>query len=582
MLAGRCAPPAPLTHFARRGLLPLLLAAVLVALALPPPPAWAHAALARSTPAAGATLEVAPAVLRLEFTERLDPAFSRVQLFDAANVLVVSTEAVNPDAPYDLTLKLPPLGQGSYTALWRVRSAEDGHVTEGSVPFGVGVAPDLGAVLPPVGAPAPALAPPPLLGTVGRWLALVGAALAVGALSFGLAVWRPAILATPGGGGADAAMSLGLRRLILLGAGLLLLAALLTLFSQAVSAVEPGGSLLAAVPTLLAGFSGLVLLGRVVAAAALLVLALGLRGSSRSSARPWWMALAVGGLLLLTFPLSGHGAAAGAWAPALILAGFVHAVAMAFWLGGLPPLLLAVHQARSGVSSPPLRSLVQRFTPLAIGCVLLLAASGTAQGLVQVGAPDLLLTTTYGRALLVKLGAFIALIGLGALHWLVVGPRLRHGGPWANHFRWTLAAEVGLGLLVLAAAGVQLNVAPSRAAIAAQEQIGQRLAAKVDQVDLVLWVSPGHVGDNLLALDIADQRVGASASPQVLFRFAMPGMEMGTLETQAEEAAPNRFETRGSYLTMGGRWNVEAILRRRGMDDVRHTFTVDVRSHVHP
>jgi copper transport protein len=282
--------------------------------------------------------------------------------------------------------------------------------------------------------------------------------------------------------------------------------------------------------------------------------------------------------LLLTFPLSGHGAAAGSLAPALVLAGLVHTLAMALWLGGLPPLLLAVNRARQGRGGPPLRGLVQRFTPLAMGCVLALAASGSAQALVHVGSPELLLATTYGRALLVKLGAFAALIGLGALHWLVVGPRLRPGGPWAGRFRSTLAAEIGLGLVVLAAAGAQLNAAPSRAAVAAQEQIGQRLEGRVDQVELVLWVSPGGVGDNLLALDVADRRAGADAPPQVLLRMEMPGMAMGTLEAAAHEAAPTRFEARGSYLTMSGRWTVEAILRRPGMDDVRHTFTLDVRS----
>jgi hypothetical protein len=27
---------------------------------------------------------------------------------------------------------------------------------------------------------------------------------------------------------------------------------------------------------------------------------------------------------------------------------------------------------------------------------------------------------------------------------------------------------------------------------------------------------------------------------------------------------------------MGGRWNVEVVLRRAGFDDVRHTFQVDI------
>jgi copper transport protein len=558
-------------------LLILLLLAAAAALLLAPAPALAHAALASSSPAAGATLDVVPAALTLEFTERLDPAFSRVQLFDDTHTLLAVAETVRPEAPYALALELPALARGSYTAVWRVRSAEDGHVTEGTVPFGVGVAPDLGAVLPPVGAPAPALAPPAATGTSGRWLALAGAALAVGALGFGLLVWRPAWRAAGGGRAADEAMARDLRRLILAGAGLLLASAPLSLLGYAVAATAPGENALAALPALLGGGVGLATLAR--AGLALLVGALALRLPPPGSGpiRGWRLALAAGAALLLTFPLTGHGAAAGALAPAFVAAGLMHSAAMALWLGGLPPLLLAVVRARRGEAGPPLSSLVRTFTPLALGCVLVIAVSGSAQALQHVGSADLLTATAYGRALLVKLGAFAALIALGALHWLVVGPRLRPGGRWAGHFRGTLAVEIALGLLVLAAASAQLNVAPSVAAVEAQARIGQRHEARAEQVDLVLWVTPGGIGDNLVALDVHDSRGGDDRPPEVLFRFAMPGMAAGTLEAAATEAAPDRFEARGSYLTMGGTWTIEAILRRPGLADVRHTFVVDVR-----
>lgn len=556
----------------------LILAIVAAAFLLPPPAARAHAALAQATPAPGTTLEVAPATLSLEFTERLDPAFSRVQLFDASNTLVAATELVRPEAPYQLVLALPALEQGSYTALWRVRSSEDGHVTEGAVPFGVGVAADLGAALPPVGAPAPALAPPPLLGALGRWLALAGAALAVGPLGFALLVWRPAWRAASHPTRVDEAMAAGLRRLVRIGAILLALAGPLALVGQAASAAESGESVLATLPALLAGTSGTLIGGRTLVALALGLQARALKQPGAGPARPWWVAAALGGALLLAFPASGHGAAAGTLAPALIAAGFVHMAAMALWLGGLPALLLAAAHARHEAAGPPLRALVQRFTPVAMACVVAVALSGTAQALAHVGSLDLLPATTYGRALLVKLAAFAAMSGLGALHWLVIGPRLRPGGAWASQFRAALAAELGLGLLILGAAGVQLNVAPSRTAMEAQTQLGQRLEAAAEQVEMVLWLTPGGTGDNLLALDVRDRRASAGGPPEVLFRFQMPGMEMGTLEAAAAEAAPNRFQARGSYLTMSGRWTVEAILRRPGMDDVRHTFVVDVRS----
>ena len=99
---------------------------------------------------------------------------------------------VDPATPQVLRLILPDLPKDSYTALWRVRSAADGHITEGSLPFGVGVAATSTSLIPPPGAPDPATLPPPPLDAVARWLNLVAAALALGGLSFGLLVWRPA------------------------------------------------------------------------------------------------------------------------------------------------------------------------------------------------------------------------------------------------------------------------------------------------------------------------------------------------------------------------------------------------------
>src|SRR5436190_23304367 len=101
----------------------------------------AHADLVRSEPPAGALLDTAPKELVLEFSEELDPGFSRVQLYNSKNqVINAGPGVIDPATPTIMRLALGALPKDSYTALLRVRSAADGHITEGSVPFGVGVA----------------------------------------------------------------------------------------------------------------------------------------------------------------------------------------------------------------------------------------------------------------------------------------------------------------------------------------------------------------------------------------------------------------------------------------------------------
>jgi methionine-rich copper-binding protein CopC len=124
----------------------------------------AHANLVKSDPPAGALLQAAPKQVVLEFSEELDPSFSRVQLYNSKNQVVnPGPGVIDPATPTVMRLALGDLPKDSYTALWRSRSAADGHITEGSVPFGIGVAATTTSLIPAPGAPDPATeAPPPL------------------------------------------------------------------------------------------------------------------------------------------------------------------------------------------------------------------------------------------------------------------------------------------------------------------------------------------------------------------------------------------------------------------------------------
>lgn len=546
----------------------IILGALLAALLLWPTPAAAHASLVRSEPPAGAMLAETPEALTLEFSERLDPALSRVQLFDAGNRLVAESSSVEPDSPYTLRLPLGVLRDGAYTAIWRVRSTEDGHTTEGSVPFGIGVPAEAPVSLPPAGAPAPAEAPPDLAAVLGRWLTIAGLALVAGPLGFGRLIWHP--VAAPGP--SDTAVGATLRRQIIAGAILTAAGVGAELLAQAALAGGPGGTW-AALGALVSGRTGLLLGVRLALAAAIVALALRLPPPAAGPTRPWDLGMLLALPLLLSLPLAGHAAASGALA---IGAAWAHTLAMALWLGGLPGLLaalLAVHRQRG--ASVPLGALVRRFSILAIGAVAVLSLSGLCAAIIHLGDPQRLIDTSYGRALLLKLGIFLAILALGGLHLLVVQPRIGAGGPWAGRFQRTLAAEIGLGLALLLATAALTSSPPAGTAWAAQQQLGQRAAARSGPVDMVLWVAPGVTGDNLLALDVRDPRDGGPT--EVLLRMQMPDMRMGILEEELAPAQDGRYQLRGSHLTMAGRWELEAIVRRPGLDDVRHTFNIEVR-----
>lgn len=540
-------------------------------------PAQAHANLVRSVPAIGATLAAPPPTLVLEFSEAPDPAFSRVQLFNSANELVVEESGViDPAEPHVLRLDMGDLPNDTYTAIWRVRSTVDGHVTEGNVPFGVGVSMSQVSLLPPVGTPDPATALPSLTEGGLRWLTYLTATVAFGAVLFGLFVWQPVVRASNEAvmHQANRAMLHIIRPLVMFGGAAFVVTQVLFLLQQAQALVSPEHGFGSALIGLATGRSGLLWAVRVLLT--LLVVGLIWRLPLANGQAIWRVAAGLVMIILLTFSLNGHAAATPR--PALAVAAiWLHIVTAVIWLGGLLPLAWALLMSWRGQLMLPIDGLVGRFSRVALASVGVLALSGSYTALEHVQRLELLPATTYGRALLVKIGLFAVLLTLAAAN-LLLSPRLRTMGNRAvQRLGGIMRAELLIGAAVLLAAGAMTSVAPSASAWAEQQRQGKIERATVEDVQLALRVAPGRIGDNEFAVDVIDQRANASDRPAtVLLNFGMIGMQMGQLQTETTQTAPQRYVTRGSYTAMGGRWQIEVIVRRDGIRDVRHIFEIDI------
>ena len=99
--------------------------------------AWGHAFPQREEPSAGATVAVAPALVRIWFDAALEPAFSSLRVQTARGQPIPHEEGqVDAGNATLLTVRLPPLASGTYRVLWSV-VARDGHRTEGTYTFTV-------------------------------------------------------------------------------------------------------------------------------------------------------------------------------------------------------------------------------------------------------------------------------------------------------------------------------------------------------------------------------------------------------------------------------------------------------------
>lgn len=99
--------------------------------------AFGHAHLERQTPAPGTTLKQPPPVVKLVFSEPLEPAFSTLEITDGQGARVNRGDShVAADNPRLLVAPLTRLEPGTYSVSWHVVSV-DGHTTEGDYRFHV-------------------------------------------------------------------------------------------------------------------------------------------------------------------------------------------------------------------------------------------------------------------------------------------------------------------------------------------------------------------------------------------------------------------------------------------------------------
>jgi Uncharacterized protein, homolog of Cu resistance protein CopC len=99
------------------------------------PSAWGHAFIDHAEPAVGSKLGSQPRTVKIWFTQRLEPALCKIQVFDSRGTEVDKEDTkVDPSNAQVLLVSLPVIKAGKYRVVWRVVSV-DTHVTNGSFEF---------------------------------------------------------------------------------------------------------------------------------------------------------------------------------------------------------------------------------------------------------------------------------------------------------------------------------------------------------------------------------------------------------------------------------------------------------------
>jgi putative copper export protein/mono/diheme cytochrome c family protein len=153
----------------------------------------------------------------------------------------------------------------------------------------------------------------------------------------------------------------------------------------------------------------------------------------------------------------GHsGAAAGAIGDGLVLSEFLHLVAASLWLGALLPLWLSLRALPPAVA----KSVCERFSPIALGCTVVLAGTGFAQALQLIGSLPALLGTPYGHIAHLKIGLFVLALVLAAINRLWLTDRLTAVTTARRLLLVSVFIETVIGLAAITAAGFLASTVP--------------------------------------------------------------------------------------------------------------------------
>ena len=573
----------------------VLLLAAPFALLSPGQKAQAHANLVRSTPEPNSVLDRAPARVTIWFTEPLEPSLSEIRVFDSIGASVDNGDSqVDPSDATVLSVSLAPVPNGTYTVAWKNVSTVDGHPTRGSFPFAVGQ-PISGAIPDSSGQPLlPSPAEPVL-----RWLALLGVLAMVGGLTLDLLVTRPVFLtrAAP-----EMMRQLGAtlasRTLLVMlaAAGLFLAASVAQLLLQVTVVHEtslPGAMGRPAMSVLADTRWGNLWLWRatltlafaaVVAAPLYLNTRPGLGPeNSRFQCSIRIFALVIGGIILGTLSLTSHAAATPGIRTAALAADYLHLLAVAFWVGSLLHLALALPVVNRVLPSAHRRaclaSLVPRFSVLGGLSLAVIIVTGVFGAWAQVTVFPAL-DTPYGVTLVAKVALILPLLLLAGVNFLWVRPRLgRHedASQWLKRF---VVGEALLAVLVLASVGVLTSLEPARQ-VASRQGVGApdpvRLQDTAEGASMLLEVVPARVGPNDVTLALED-RFGQplTNATEVSLRLSYLEADLGEAAASLESSSPGIYSLEGAQLSIAGHWQAGLVVRRPDAFDARTTFRFEV------
>ncbi|MHB1090828.1 MAG: copper resistance CopC/CopD family protein [Ilumatobacteraceae bacterium] len=509
----------------------LVVVAILLGVLVPATGALAHGELLGSEPAASSVLAESPAQIVLYFNESIEPVFGSIRILDLTGQEIFSGVPHQDSGDHSIVrTSIPLLGDGTYVVIWRVTSA-DGHRVQGAFPFYVGIQQNSATEL--VATYLHSYHADPSgnkVSTLLRWVVFVGVIVLIGSLVFSGMLMRPADLDSR-----SVTVVAGAWLLAFIGSG----AALIAYGPSATGTRLVNLSLIPDTLRTAFGQATAIRMALLVATAVLVYL------RRRLSPRLWQvmaMLLSVG--ILATLSLSGHPVVQ---RPAVfsVVIDMVHLLAVSVWIGGIAVLALGVQSWFIDKDG----AVVHRFSSIAPWAVLTIVVTGVSQAWVMMDGFGTVLSTNYGRTLIVKTTAVAVLVSLGMLSRLT----LKRNGPAS--VKQVVGVELVIGLMIVAISALLVGTPPRPSPVA--EPFVATLVRSSVIADVT--ITPTRVGQAEVHVIVTPpggalgQVISASA------RVSLPERNIPNIPIELIKTGPNHF-TGVVNIAYAGTWELEILV----------------------
>ncbi|MCM3004974.1 copper resistance CopC/CopD family protein [Priestia koreensis] len=546
-----------------------LLVFILLLVMFTPLRAYAHAYIQESNPSENERLKQSPTEVKIKFNEELQNGFNSLSIVDSngKRVKLEKAEIKSKDRSMIQAKVEQKLKDDVYSLEWRVVSA-DGHSVSGNIPFLVGkTSKEIPSSFQQSNGTSSALK---VENITDRWFLYSSFSIIIGVLLFRMFWYRPE---KP-----HAIINKRTKNLLWIGLSLLTIAILAFLPIQ--TKLNAGVSWSKAFDlellskTLQYTKEGTVWMIQIVILLLLFVSTWWLMRNKEQFSRikaSFSLALIVG--MMLSKAFIGHPSSS-PYKEFGVGTDFLHLLSASIWVGGILAIVFLLHEGmfkKDEESRDLYWQSLNRFSIwgwIAVGTLML---TGIFNATLFITDIQTLIRTTYGRALLIKVGGFVLMGILGMIHFIRVKYFPNKG------LKWAVRVELLIGLAIFAFTAVFTNLPTPQGAA---PQSFNDTAILIDNKEyLNLNISPKRPGPNTFEVTIYDQRGRALKDiEQVTITISQQGLfKDGRKSTfQVPEVSEGVYETNNLYLNQKGRWKIQVHVLTKSLDEYDAYFSTNL------